>query len=138
MSTWKIKDENELKVVAEFISGLCSHQSVILLNGDLGSGKTTLVKYLLSLWGVEDIVSSPTFSIINEYLTERGEVYHMDLYRVENLDELVEIGLEEYLWSGSICLIEWPDLALPMMPDNTILVNIEVDDNQEHRLITIQ
>ena len=87
------------------------NQNVVLISGEMGVGKTTLIKELLSLYGVTDNVTSPTFSIINEYLIDNDEViYHMDLYRIKDTAELENIGFFEYLESGRTCLIEWGDM----------------------------
>lgn len=136
MPSWIINGENELDQIVKFLIKTMSVRPVVLLKGGLGAGKTTLVKYLLSLMNSQDAVSSPSFSIINEYETDDGLVYHMDLYRLKDLEEIVDIGLEEYIWSGNVCLIEWPELAESMMPENAIFVNIELNDEQQ-RIITI-
>lgn len=103
---------------------------IYLLFGELGSGKTTLVKALCRLLGVTDIVQSPTFSIVNEYRTETGErVVHMDLYRAKSFAELHDIGIEEYLYSGDYCFIEWPELLKEHITEKHISVYIEHADN---------
>ena len=81
-------------------------KNVLALKGDLGAGKTTFVKVLMKELGSEELVNSPTFSIINEYVSDRGTVYHMDLYRLNSIQELMDIGFEEYIASGSLCVIE--------------------------------
>ena len=87
------------------------NKNVVLISGEMGVGKTTLIKELLSLYGVTDNVTSPTFSIINEYLIDNDEViYHMDLYRIKDINELENIGFFEYLESGRTCLIEWGEM----------------------------
>jgi len=114
---------------------------VILLSGDLGSGKTTLSKALCHRLGVAESVSSPTFSLVNEYQSSlAGIIYHMDLYRLEKPEDLVQIGFEEYLDSGQLCLIEWPELAetyfympyvrvdIRVEPDNIRIFNITTHD----------
>ena len=107
----KIKFElNQLKKTSKELKKNISH-NVVLICGEMGAGKTTLIKELLSLMSVIDNVSSPTFSIINEYSTDKGEIiYHMDLYRVEDISELDNIGFFEYLESGKTCLIEWGEI----------------------------
>ena len=107
----KIKFElNQLKKTSKELKKNISH-NVVLMCGEMGAGKTTLIKELLSLMSVIDNVSSPTFSIINEYSTDKGEIiYHMDLYRVEDISELDNIGFFEYLESGKTCLIEWGEI----------------------------
>ena len=103
-------------------------QRIFLLRGDLGAGKTTLVQVLCKQLGITEPVSSPTFSLVNEYASPGyGPVYHMDLYRLEKPDDLVQIGFEEYLDSGNICLIEWPDLAHSYFSMPHIMVEIKVE-----------
>ena len=101
---------NQLKRASEELKKHIS-QNVVLICGEMGVGKTTLIKELLSINGVVDNVSSPTFSIINEYLLDNNEtVYHMDLYRINDINELEDIGFFEYLESGRTCLIEWGEM----------------------------
>lgn len=103
---------------------------IFLLAGDLGSGKTTLVQHLGMRLGVEEAVSSPTFSLINAYDSPKnGELFHMDFYRLAKPSELVQIGLEEYLDSGKVCLIEWPEIAEDYFFPPYILITIAVDTN---------
>ena len=112
----KIKFElNQLKKTSKELKKNISH-NVVLMCGEMGAGKTTLIKELLSLMSVIDNVSSPTFSIINEYSTDKDEtIYHMDLYRIEDISELDNIGFFEYLESGKICLIEWGEIIEELM-----------------------
>lgn len=98
--------------------------SVVLLQGTMGSGKTTLVNFIVRAAGGSN-ASSPTFSLVNEYDTPKGKIYHFDLYRLEKEEELTEIGFEEYLNSGHLCLIEWPELGASFYPEDTATVHIE-------------
>jgi tRNA threonylcarbamoyladenosine biosynthesis protein TsaE len=103
---------------------------IILLSGDLGAGKTTLVQVLCKHLGITEPVSSPTFSLVNEYFSpSMGPVYHMDFYRLEKTEDLVQIGLEEYLDSGQPCLIEWPGIAEPYFGMPHVRVHIRVEPN---------
>lgn len=83
---------------------------ILLLKGNLGAGKTTFTQFLLHQLGSEDEVSSPTYSIVNEYNTPKGKIYHFDLYRLKNLEEVYDIGIEEYLDNAYLCIIEWPEV----------------------------
>ncbi len=112
------------------------NKRVIALKGDLGAGKTTFVKILMNELGSGELVNSPTFSIINEYGSNRGTIYHMDLYRLNTVEELLDIGFEEYIASGSLCIIEWPELARNIIEDIFILMEINIIDGH-HRSVKI-
>lgn len=103
--------------------------------GDMGVGKTTLIKKICSLKGVVDVVSSPTFSIINEYHTEEGEkIFHLDLYRLKDEEEAIQAGVEEVLQSGNLCLVEWPSIAENLFPENTIHFVVELVEGEVRRI----
>ena len=105
--------------------------------GEMGAGKTTFIKAICKYLGVEDIVSSPTFAIINEYLaSEMKQVFHFDFYRLKNTNELFDIGYEDYFYSNEYCLIEWPEKIEEFLPEGTIRVDINVDRKNNTRLIT--
>ncbi len=127
-----LKNLNDWKhVVADVISIIDSKKKTVLaLKGDLGAGKTTFVKVLLKELGSEELVNSPTFSIINEYVSDRGTVYHMDLYRLNSIQELMDIGFEEYIDSGSLCVIEWPEVAITIIEDICILMEVNIIGGQ--------
>lgn len=109
---------------------------IFLLHGDLGAGKTTLVKALVKNLGCREIVQSPTFSIINEYIWSGGSIFHMDLYRLESLEEIFDIGFEEYIASGAYCFIEWPDKAEELLRGHVADIFIRVDE-ETGREVTI-
>lgn len=91
----------------------------------MGAGKTTFIKAICHELGVADIVQSPTFSIINEYKTTTGEsLFHFDFYRIKKLEEVFDIGYEDYIYSGSYCFLEWPELIEPLLPEDTVRINI--------------
>ena len=115
------------------LSGSCR---VWLLHGDMGAGKTTLIKAICDQLGVEDNVTSPTFSIINEYQSVTEPVYHFDFYRVKNLEEALQAGVEDYFYSGHYCFIEWPDIISQILPDQYLNVSIESGggENREYKL----
>jgi tRNA threonylcarbamoyladenosine biosynthesis protein TsaE len=107
---WKVNDESELFEVAKELLDFADSQKIFCLFGEMGAGKTTFVKALCKALGVLDLVSSPTFSIVNEYATEKSEaVFHFDFYRIRNLEEAYDIGYENYFFSGDYCFIEWPE-----------------------------
>ena len=108
-----------------------ANYKVFALHGEMGSGKTTFIHAMCEAMGVKDVITSPTFSIINQYNTTQGQaVYHMDLYRIKDENEAINAGVEDCLYSGNICLVEWPEKATGIFPDNTLYITISsVDDN---------
>ena len=111
---------------------------VLLLKGELGAGKTAFVKSLLTHLGTTDTVSSPSFSIINQYVLENGDnIYHMDLYRLESAEEALNTGLEEYLYSGDICLIEWPQIILDYIEEPFHQMDIEILEDGSRKFTLI-
>ncbi|MEI6748120.1 MAG: tRNA (adenosine(37)-N6)-threonylcarbamoyltransferase complex ATPase subunit type 1 TsaE [Bacteroidales bacterium] len=107
------------------------------LYGRMGAGKTTFIKAICHQLGVTDIVNSPTFSIVNEYSTASGKnIFHFDLYRLKNTNELLDIGYEEYFYSGSYCLLEWPEKIEELLPEECVRVKIEEDDYDKSRIIS--
>lgn len=108
----------------EFAAALGENR-VVAFYGSMGAGKTTFISALCRFFGVDDDVCSPTFTIVNEYRAADGDsIFHFDFYRIEALKEAVDIGFEEYLYSGSLCLIEWPEKIEPLLPDDTLKVKI--------------
>lgn len=108
---------------------------IFLLSGDLGAGKTTLSKSIIKTLGSSEEVTSPTFSIINEYLNSNTSIFHIDLYRLNNLQEALDIGIEEYLYSGNYCFIEWPDLIKPLIHDRYHSVEIHILEDNKRKII---
>lgn len=102
---------------------------VFAFYGSMGAGKTTFIKAVCKQLGVSDAVTSPTFAIVNEYASDMGPVYHFDFYRIKNLAEVMDIGFEDYVYSGNLCLMEWPELIEELLPENTIKVNISVAED---------
>ncbi|MBE9481894.1 MAG: tRNA (adenosine(37)-N6)-threonylcarbamoyltransferase complex ATPase subunit type 1 TsaE [Bacteroidetes bacterium] len=103
--------------------------------GKMGSGKTTFIKSLCKISGVTDIVNSPTFSIINEYKTDGGDsIFHFDFYRIKKQEEVLDIGYEDYFFSGSYCFIEWPEKVENLLPENTVRVIIEEGSKKNERV----
>ena len=110
---------------------------VIALTGPLGAGKTTLTKSIAKGLGVTEMLSSPTFTIVCEYETGRMPLYHFDVYRVHDPDELFEMGFEEYFDKRGVCLIEWANLVEDLLPENTIRINLEYGENEDSRVLVI-
>ena len=108
---------------------------VVLFNGLMGAGKTTIIKALCKHLGVEDVTSSPTFSLVNEYETPDGKcIYHFDLYRINSEIEALDMGIEEYLYSGNWCFIEWPEKIPNLLPESITTVNIREIENGDRAL----
>ncbi len=104
--------------------------TVFAFYGDMGAGKTTLIKAICKELGVEETVTSPTFAIVNEYsLPDGAAIYHFDSYRVEKLEELFDLGFEEYVYNDALCFIEWPELVEPLLPEGTVKVTIRERDD---------
>lgn len=113
-------------------------RTVFAFNGNMGAGKTTFIKAICDVFGVQETVNSPTFSIVNEYETADGKIiYHFDCYRINKIQEALDLGAEEYLYSGNLCFIEWAENIAPLLPDSLVNVNIEEVEN-EKRKITIE
>lgn len=126
----------ELSIIAKKIGNL-KLKNIILLKGDMGAGKTTFIKELCRQYGVPDKVTSPSFSIVNEYQTESfNKVYHFDFYRIEDEEEAWDLGTLEYFESGNICLIEWPERIPSLIPDNHTKIEI-IKGQQEQRTYII-
>ena len=105
-------------------------RTVFAFNGKMGSGKTTFIKAICEVMGVKETVNSPTFSIVNEYEADDGRIiYHFDCYRITNIREAIDLGAEEYLYSGNLCFIEWSENMAPLLPDTLVNVDIEEREN---------
>lgn len=122
-----INSIDEIAQAARDFKAAIGDHRVIAFHGEMGAGKTTFIKALCAEFGVTDNVASPTFAIINEYLAGDGStIYHFDLYRIETIADLQNIGVEDYFYSGNFCLVEWPELAEPLFPNNVLNVTITV------------
>lgn len=124
------------EVAAEMLR-LFPEERIFALSGPMGAGKTTFIQAVCRQLGVGDNVNSPTFSIVNEYLTTSNEsVFHFDLYRLRKPEELMDIGYEEYFYSGAYCFIEWPELAESLLPGEGVMVSIKVEDDGNARIFS--
>lgn len=127
----------DLDAAAHEFMSLMGDETVYAFEGEMGAGKTTFINALCRALGVEeDVTGSPTFSIINEYRSDTTAelIYHFDLYRIESLEQAFDIGAEDYLDSGALCLIEWPDRIDDILPDDTVRVKIDVLPDGSRRL----
>lgn len=113
------------KAAQEFVAAM-GDRTVFAFYGKMGAGKTTFIKAVCEELGVEDVINSPTFAIVNEYVDGRGEpIYHFDFYRIKNQQEVLDIGYEDYVYSGNVCFMEWPELIENLLPDDAVKVTIE-------------
>lgn len=134
-----IQQVEELKPLAKQVLAHFPTARVFAFNAPMGAGKTTFIKEIATSLGVEENMSSPTYAIVNQYRTNNGDVvYHMDLYRLENINEALEIGIEEYLYSGHYVFIEWPALINKLLPNEYVNITIEVTGPSIRRLIIQQ
>ena len=117
-----IDDINE--VARQFVDQMGDHK-VFAFYGKMGAGKTTFIKAMCEELGVTDVINSPTFAIVNEYMDGKGEsIYHFDFYRIKRVEEVYDIGFDEYIYSGNLCLMEWPELIEQLLPEETVRVDI--------------
>lgn len=123
---------SELEKASNFVLKNVNHD-IILITGEVGTGKTTLIKEYCKLIGVEETVNSPTYTLINEYQNKRGKIVHMDLYRVKDINEINELGLFEYL-ENNIVIIEWPNIILKMIDIKYSMINITFINEKERKL----
>ena len=128
---------SELTTVAQTLLDFAGNQKIFLFYGHMGAGKTTFIKALCEQLGVKEAVTSPTFSIVNEYAGNSNKVYHFDFYRLKNQDEALDMGYEEYFYSGNYCLIEWPEKIADLLPEHYIKVSIQLNE-QQSRLFTFE
>ena len=130
---------DETEKIGVLIGGLSKAGNIYTLDGDLGAGKTVLAKGFAQGLGIREMISSPTFTIVNEYQSGVMPFYHFDVYRISDPEEMYEIGFEEYLYGDGICLIEWGELIRDLLPENTISIRIEKDlsKGEDYRLIHI-
>lgn len=130
MKTIHITSEEELPDVARAVVEAIGRRTVVAFRGEMGAGKTTLIREIVAQLGASDTVTSPTFALVNQY---RGagnrRIHHFDFYRIDDLREAYDFGYEEYFYSGDICLVEWPEKIEPLLPDNAVTVRIAVDSD---------
>ena len=133
-----IASEKETEQIGEAIGRAAEPGTVVALIGDLGTGKTTLTKSIARGLGVTEIVTSPTFNIIREYKSGRIPLYHFDVYRIGDPDEMFELGYEEYFYGDGICVVEWADIIEELLPEDAVIIRIERGADEEEREYRIE
>jgi tRNA threonylcarbamoyladenosine biosynthesis protein TsaE len=136
MSQYLCKNLDELKTIAQTLIESHPNDRLFAFRGQMGAGKTTFIKAVCSFLGCSEPVTSPTFAIVNEYQGAVGTVYHFDFYRLKDSAEALNIGYEEYVYSGDYCLMEWPEVVEDILPKNTVEVKISVDESTNFRTFT--
>lgn len=135
MSSVLIPSLSEISHSAKEFLTLIGNHKIIAFNGQMAVGKTTFIKEICAQLGVEESITSPTFSLVNEYETTSNEtIFHFDLYRIEQLDELIDMGFEEYVYSNNFCFIEWAEIARPLLPESTLWVTLTVNQNGQREI----
>jgi tRNA threonylcarbamoyladenosine biosynthesis protein TsaE len=128
----QLRDIGDLKDAAKQLLSFAVGQKIFLFEGHMGAGKTTFIKVICDLLGVKDRPSSPTYSLVNEYDSPHGKIFHFDFFRIKGETEAYDLGFEEYLYSGSYCFIEWPEKIVNLWPENyvKVVINQAEDDSR--------
>ncbi len=131
----KIQDLAHINEAAKaFIEQIGDH-TVFAFYGKMGAGKTTFIKAICEELGVDDVITSPTFAIVNEYTAQGAPVYHFDFYRIKKLEEVYDMGFEDYFYSGALCLIEWPELIEDVLPEDAVKVTIQEKEDGSRAIL---
>ncbi len=125
----QIKNISELESAAVQLIRFFDKDKIIVFDAPMGAGKTTLIKQICQALGSKDNFSSPTYSLVNEYVFENGKIFHFDLYRLKHTEELFDLGIEEYLDSGQFCFIEWPEKIIELIDTNYVRIEMTMDEN---------
>jgi tRNA threonylcarbamoyladenosine biosynthesis protein TsaE len=135
-TTMVCRREAELGQIAKEIIAFAGNDKVWLFFGEMGAGKTTLIKSICTAYNVIDPVSSPTFALVNEYRSNENQVfYHFDFYRIQDETEAMDIGCDEYFYSGHHCFIEWPEKIISLFPERYVIIGISVKENQSRNIV---
>ncbi|MBR6945031.1 MAG: tRNA (adenosine(37)-N6)-threonylcarbamoyltransferase complex ATPase subunit type 1 TsaE [Prevotella sp.] len=121
----EIKNQDTIREAARQFVEQMGDSHVFAFYGKMGAGKTTFIKAICEELGVEDVITSPTFAIINEYESPEATIYHFDFYRIKKLEEVYDMGYEDYFYSGGLCFIEWPELIEELLPEDAVRITIE-------------
>ena len=134
--TIKIQDIDHINEAARLFVDLIGEHRVFAFYGSMGAGKTTFIKAICEELGVNDVITSPTFAIVNEYSTPSNPIYHFDFYRIKKLEEVYDMGYEDYFYSGALCFIEWPELIEELLPADAVKVSI-VEQEDGTRVVEV-
>ena len=129
MRTIHITSQDELPDVARAVIRSLGRRTVVAFRGEMGAGKTTLIREIAAELGAADTVTSPTFAIVNQYKAGKERIHHFDFYRIDDQREAYDFGYEEYFYSGDLCLVEWPEKIEQLLPENTMNVRITADSD---------
>jgi len=136
MTTLEIHSLKTINKTAQQFINQIGDRTVFAFNGKMGAGKTTFIKSICEVMGVKETVNSPTFSIVNEYEAADGRIiFHFDCYRINKIQEALDLGAEEYLYSGKLCFIEWSENIAPILPDSIVNVDIEETENGKRQIV---
>jgi tRNA threonylcarbamoyladenosine biosynthesis protein TsaE len=131
-----INSIEEIQDVAQKFINEIGDRKIFAFNGKMGAGKTTFIKAICEVMGVKETINSPTFSIVNEYEAADGSIiYHFDCYRINKIQEALDLGAEEYLYSGNLCFIEWSENIAPLLPDTLVNVDINELENKKREIV---
>jgi len=130
-----VKDLSRLPAAAEQLLAEAGENRIFLFYAEMGAGKTTLIKTICKQLGVQENVSSPTFSIVNEYESPSGPIYHFDFYRLKHEQEAYDLGYEEYFYSGNYCFVEWPEKIENLLPEDAISITMNGNASEERRIV---
>lgn len=134
----KIESLDKINDAAKAFIKIMGDHTIFAFRGEMGAGKTTFIKAVCEALGVDEVINSPTFAIVNEYGSANGElIYHFDFYRINSVEEAYDFGYEDYFYSGSLCFIEWPERIESLLPNNTINVHISVNSDNS-RIVRIE
>lgn len=132
----KINSLDSMHEAAKQFVAQMDDSSVFAFYGKMGAGKTTFIKAVCEYLGVEDVINSPTFAIVNEYRAASGElIYHFDFYRIKKLEEVYDMGYEDYFYSGALCFIEWPELVEELLPEDAVKVTIAENEDGTRSIV---
>ena len=135
MHTIEIATLAEIGKSAQLFKERIGSSKILAFRGEMGAGKTTFIKAFCKVLGTEDTVTSPTFALVNEYEMADSSIYHFDFYRIDEVEEAVNIGFDEYLYSGDFCLIEWAEKVESLLPEETLYVDIKINKDGSRTLV---